>query len=136
MIAPYIGFTGKCREAMSFYAELFGAADLRIMTFGEAPPIPGMDASMKDMVMHSEMTIGGSKLMAADGPDGAVGAGNRVSVMHSPADAASGQAIFDRLAQGGEVQMPYQRTFWSDGFGMVTDRFGVSWMVSAPGPQG
>ena len=136
MIAPYIGFNGRCREAMSFYAEVFGATDLTFSTFGEAPPMPGMDPAMKDQIMHSEMTIGGSKLMGADGPTSVLGQGSVVSVMHGPKDGPSGQAVFDRLAEGGEVVMPYQKTFWSEGFGMVKDRFGISWMISAPGAAG
>jgi PhnB protein len=136
MIAPYIGFAGRCREAMTFYAEVLGATDLNITTFAEGPPVPGIGEDMKDKVMHSEMSIDGGKLMGADGPASVIGEGSMVSVMHAPADAATGQRIFDRLAEGGELMMPYQRTFWSEGFGMLKDRFGISWMISAPGAQG
>ena len=127
-VAPYLSFNGQCREAMTFYAEVFGATDLQFMAYGDNP-MPGMEA-MADKVMHSDMKIEGGWLMGADSPMGQDAAAGNVSVMHDPADVVSGKARFDRLAEGGEVTMPFEATFWSPGFGMVRDRFGIHWMFS------
>lgn len=128
---PYIMFQGDCAEAMAFYADVFGAEPATIMRYSEAPPTEGMPAS--DRVMHSELTLGGGRLMASDYPEGMPGDPQQgVSVMHPAPDADAGRRIFDRIAEGGTVVMPFGPTFWSQGFGMVKDRFGTHWMIAAP----
>lgn len=129
--APFLGFDGDCRKAMSWYAELFGAPAPTIMTYGDAPPggeVPGMDA---DKVMYADVRIGGAMLMGSDSPAGHHAAAQGMMVMVDPADAVDGRRIFDALAEGGEVTMPFEPTFWSSGFGMVRDRFGTPWIVSS-----
>jgi PhnB protein len=129
---PYIHFRGNCAEAMRFYADVFGAEPPVLMRYSEAPQNEGMPAS--DGVMHAELTLGSGKLMASDYPSGMPGDEQKaVSVMHPVADPGAGQRIFDRLAEGGQVVMPFGPTFWSRGFGMVRDRFGTHWMIAAPG---
>jgi PhnB protein len=127
-VAPYLSFDGQCREAMTFYREVFGGTELNLMPYS-AQPVPGMEA-MADRIMHSDMKIDGAWIMAADSPGGGDLAPGNVSVMHDPVDVASGKAKFDRLAEGGEVTMPFAKTFWSPGFGMVRDRFGILWLFS------
>jgi PhnB protein len=119
---------------MAFYAEVFGGTDLSLMRYGDNP-MEGME-TMADRIMHSDLKIDGALLMAADSPMGQDQAPGNVSVMHDPADVESGKRKFDRLAEGGEVTMPFQKTFWSPGFGMVRDRFGIHWMFSTqPSPE-
>lgn len=133
--SPYLHFQGNCAEAMQAYANIFGAKDLQIMRYKDAPPSAGLPpgSGSSDKVMHAHMTVGGQQLMASDFPDHMAGdpqAG--VSVSHSVTDVAQGRAVFDRLADGGSVIMPYGPTFFSKGFGMVKDRFGTHWMIMGP----
>jgi PhnB protein len=128
---PYLTFDGACREAMSFYADLFGATDLSIMGPEAAPPEAGVDWP-SDRVMHAQFTHAGGTLMGSDLPPGMHAPQSGVSVYHEVADVAAAEALFDRLAIGGTVTMPFARTFWSPGFGGVTDRFGTSWMITVP----
>ena len=130
-IAPYLSFNGQCAEAMNFYAEVFDGTDLALMRYGDQP-MEGMEA-MADRIMHSDLKIDGAWLMASDSPMGQDQAAGNVSVMHDPADVESGKRKFDRLAEGGEVTMPFQQTSWSPGFGMLRDRFGIHWMFSTQG---
>ena len=128
---PYLHFQGDCAEALTFYADVFGAPPPRLMRYANAPPEMKMPAS--DQVMHGEIDLGDGKLMASDFPPGTTGdAQKAVSVMYSVADAETGQRLFNALLAGGDPIMPFQPTFFSVGFGMLRDRFGTHWMISAP----
>jgi PhnB protein len=126
--APYLFFVGTCREAMTTYQGIFGG-ELVIVTAAEMPDsppdVPG------DAVMHASLEIGGQMLMASDDPS-ATEDGPKVgfNVCVDAADPAEAQKWFDQLAEGGTVTMPIEATSWSPAFGMVTDRFGIPWMVS------
>lgn len=131
---PYLHFQGTCAEAMAFYAEVFGATDLQMMRYSDGPEMPP-EMAASDRIMHASLYVGGRSLMASDYPPGMAGDRQQaVSIHHGEPDVASARAIFDKLAVGGEVVMPFAPTFWSQGFGMVKDRFGTHWMVSAPEP--
>lgn len=135
-VSPFLGFDGDCREAMSWYAELFGSPAPTIMTYADAPPggeMPGMDA---DKVMYADVRIGDALLMGGDTPSERHEPARGMMVMVDPPDAAEGRRIFDALAEGGEVTMPFEQTFWSSGFGMVRDRFGTPWVVSSQPQEG
>lgn len=140
---PYLNFDGDCAEAFAFYARLFGGIVVHQATFGEMPPsadMPPLPEAARSRVMHAHLKIGEQSLMASDTlpampgqPDDTCGGyrkpqGMWVSIQ--VADAAEGRRVFDALVQGGEVTMPFEPTFWSPGFGMVTDRFGTPWMVN------
>ena len=128
---PYLFFSdGRCREAFTRYQEVFGG-QLDVMTNGDAPEgdrLPGADDAM---VMHAALVDGDAILMGSDDPTGDGGPRLGSAVSYSAADEAGGKRVFDALAEGGEVTLPYGETFWSKGFGMCTDRFGVPWMVGA-----
>lgn len=126
---PYLHFPGTCAEAMAFYADVFGATDLSLMRYSDAPPDSGMPPS--DLVMHSQLSLPGGRLMASDYPPGMGEPQQGVSVLTSPGGIEASQAAFDRLCAGGAVVMPFGPTFWSPGFGMVKDRFGTHWIVDA-----
>ena len=134
--APYIGFSGQARQAMTEYARIFGATDLQIMGFADAPEgqrPPGAE----DLVMHAQFSAGpGAPMMGCDIPQGfGEGGMGGSSVFHAAADAARATEVFNGLAEGGHVTMMLAPTFWSPAFGMVTDRFGTRWMISvAPTP--
>ncbi len=140
---PYLNFDGNCAEAMAFYAKLFDGQIAHQMTFGEMPPgenMPPIPDSAKGRILHAHLQIGAQALMASDAMPSTPGsteacAGGYVKpqglwVSIAVDSAAEGQRLFDALAPGGKVAMPYAATFWSPGFGMVTDRFGTPWMLN------
>lgn len=129
---PYLTFKGNCREAISRYAEIFGGTVETLITGAE---MPGMEVpdEMADWIMHSELRFPNGTLMASDdmmGTNPAM-AGSWVMMQFPSTEAA--KTAFDRLTDGGETTMPFAPTQWSDGFGMVTDAFGIRWMISGPG---
>ncbi|GGE28000.1 PhnB protein [Gemmobacter megaterium] len=133
---PYIHFQGNCRAALTAYQELFGG-DLELMPYSAAPDWPdGTPEAMKtsDRVMHGTLRLPeGRMLMASDFPPGMGGDPQQaVSISHIAPTMERARQIFAALGDGGAVIMAFQPTFWSDGFGMVKDRFGTHWMVSAP----
>ncbi|MBK6613869.1 VOC family protein [Ottowia sp.] len=140
---PYLNFDGNCAEAMAFYAKLFGGQIVHQMTFGEMPASEGMPPlpdALKSCLMHAHLQIGAQTLMGSDalpampGQSDACGGGYQkpqgLWVSISVDTVAEGQRVFDGLAEGGQATMPFTQTFWSPGFGMVTDRFGTPWMVN------
>ena len=128
---PYIHFQGQCAEALTFYASLFNGTDLQMMRYADGPDVPAAwQASPR--IMHAQITIGDGTLMASDFPPGQDGeAQTGVSIMQSAPDAASAKAMFDGLMAGGEMIQPFGPTFFSPGFGMVKDKFGTHWIISA-----
>ncbi len=131
-IQPYLFFNGRCEEAIEFYRHALGAEVEMMMRFKDNPdPMPpGMLApGFENKVMHASVRIGGAVMMASDGM--AVGETNfkGFSLSIDAPDAAAVDRLFNALAEGGSVTMPAGKTFWSPWFGMVTDRFGVGWMV-------
>ncbi|WP_068113637.1 VOC family protein [Tropicimonas marinistellae] len=128
-ISPYLFFDGTCREAMTAYADIFGTKIDMIMTFADAPAGEEMPDVPPDLVMHSSLSIGGQMLMASDDVPGRTVSPASTYVMVSLADVATAQTAFERLAEGGEVMMPFTKTFWSEGFGTLRDRWGQLWMV-------
>jgi PhnB protein len=132
LIQPYLFFNGRCEEALAFYGTALGAKVDFLMRYQESPePIPPgrLPAGFENKVMHATFNIGGITLMASDGcEEGARFEGFSLSLA-LPTEAEVNQA-FAALADGGKVGMPLTKTFWSPCFGMVTDRFGVGWMVT------
>ena len=118
---------------MTFYAQLFGAADLQITTFADAPKNQRPPVA-DDLVMHAQFTAApGAVLMGCDIPPGRGTPGmGSTSVFHAAPDSAAARRLFSALADGGSVAMPLAATFWSPAFGMVTDRFGSRWRLSVP----
>ena len=130
-ITPYLFFGGRCEEALEFYRRAIGAQVDRVMKFNDSPepPPPGVLApGFENKVMHASFRVGGSTVMASDGcHEGTKFEGFSLSLT-VPTEAEADRA-FSALAEGGEVKMPLAKTFWSPRFGMVTDRFGIGWMV-------
>lgn len=136
-IQPYLTFGGRCDEAIAFYQSALGAKLEMLMRFNESPdpPPPGMvPPGWEKKVMHSSLRIGDGVLMASDGCEPAARfEGFTLSL--TVATEAEADRYFAALADGGKIGMPIGRTFWSPRFGMVTDRFGVGWMVNTvPAP--
>lgn len=135
-VQPYLFFEGRCEEALEFYRQALDAEVEMLMRFKESPeaPPPGAVApGSEEKVMHASFRIGDTILMASDGGCSGRSSFQGVSLSLNLAEVAEAERRFAALAAGGEVQMPLGATFWSPAFGMVVDRFGVSWMVNASG---
>ena len=127
-INVYLNFDGNCKQAMEFYKKCLGG-ELYTMPFSEAPFDSPTEA--KDRVIHAALQVGSGMLMASDTmPGTSFTQGNNFSVMIECENAAEQDRIFAALGDGGKVTMPIQDTFWDARFGMVTDRFGISWMFN------
>jgi PhnB protein len=132
-VLPYLYFDGRCDEALAFYQKHLGATVESLMRFKDAPPSPagGCTGPMPpaDKVMHASFKIGGSTLMASDGNSLGKPQFQGISLSLVVRTAEEAERVWAALAEGGQVQMPLGETFFSPRFGMVADRFGVSWMV-------
>lgn len=134
LVQPYLFFGGRCDEALEFYRTTLGAQVDFLMRFKESPePMPpGMLApGFENKIMHTTFRIGDSTLMASDGCGEATKFDGFTLSLALPTEAEANRA-FAALADGGQVKMPLTKTFWSPCFGMLTDRFGIGWMVSVP----
>lgn len=131
-VETYLMFNGRCEEALEFYQQVLGAKVgmmLRIKDSPE-PPAPGMvPEGMENKVMHSSFTVGETTVMASDGRCQGTPNFQGFSLSLALEDDESANRVFKALSRGGEVQMPLAETFFASKFGMVADKFGVSWMV-------
>jgi PhnB protein len=130
-VEPYLNFNGRCAEALEFYKLALDAKVTMLMHFKDCPdPQPGMiPPGTEDKVMHASMLIGQTRVMASDGRCSGHTDFNGINLSLSVDSEAEADKTFNALADGGKVTMPLTKTFYSPRFGMVTDRFGVSWMV-------
>ena len=134
-IQPYLFFAGRCQEAVDFYRHALDARVEMLMRYDESPePAPPgrLPAGFESKIMHCSLRIAGNVIMASDGCDEQSKFSSFSLAMSVPTE-ADVDRIFAALAEGGQVQMPPTKTFWSPRYGMVTDRFGVNWMVMVPG---
>lgn len=137
-IEPYLFFRGDAEPAIRFYERALGARVEMIMRFRESPePVPPdrLPPGFEDRIMHASILVGGARIMLSDGgcTTGAAPAGYALSL--GAPDPASAHRLFEALADGGRVDMPIGPTFWSPAFGMLTDRFGIAWMVTVAAPD-
>jgi PhnB protein len=135
-VQPYLYFGGRCEEAIEFYRCAIGAQPIMVMRFKEVPsqpPAGHLPAGWEAKVMHAAFTIGDSTLLASDGqgPEKANFAG--ITLTLNAASDAEAKRLFAALGDGGQVDVPLEKTFFASSFGMVHDRFGVSWIVIAGG---
>jgi PhnB protein len=134
-IQPYLFFAGRCDEALRFYGDAIGAKVEMLMRYNESPdPVPpGMlQAGFENKVMHCAFRVGDTTILASDGCDDRAHFEGFSLTLTVPTKAEAERA-FGALAKDGEVRMPLTKTFWSPSFGMLSDRYGVAWMVMVPG---
>ena len=132
LIQPYLFFNGRCDEAIAFYQSALGAEVVMLMRRKDAPdpsPMP-LPPGTENKVMHATLNIGGAIVMASDGMNNGVAEFKGFSLSLAYPTEAEAQRAFNALADGGRIDMPLGKTFWSACFGVVTDRLGVQWMVS------
>lgn len=134
-IQSYLFFDGRAEEAIEFYRRVLGAEQGMIMRFRDSPdPVPEdmLPTGSEDKIMHAELRLGDATLMLSDGRCRMQSSFQGFSLALGLPTAAEAKRLFEAMREaGGEVQMPFGKTFWSEGFGMVADPFGVSWMFSA-----
>jgi PhnB protein len=132
----YVNFSGKCADAFRFYEQHLDGKLGMMMTHGQAPDQSRVSPEMKDAVLHARISIGGTELMGADIPSAEPMRSAYLSLgVDSDADA---ERVFSALADGGQVFMPMQETFFASRFGQLRDRFGINWMIihERPRPAG
>jgi PhnB protein len=129
-IQPYLIFNGRCEEAIEFYRKAVGAEVVMLLRFKEAPDQSMCPPGSENKVMHASLNVGDSVILASDGGQ-CTGqtAFSGFSLSLTAKDVADANRFFAALVEGGKVQMPQAKTFFSPSFGIVVDRFGVSWMV-------
>ena len=136
-INVYLTFNGNCKSAFDFYLSVFGGEFASESTFGEMPPqegMPPMPDEMKNQIMHVSLPISQETVLMGSDTGGEWAAshiqGNNFSISISTDSKAKADNFFNELSAGGEVKMPMEQTFWGDYFGMLTDKFGINWMIS------
>lgn len=135
IINPYLTFRDKCEEAFNFYKSVFGGEFTDVNRFKDIPSEagPSIPENEGNKIMHISLPLGKETiLMGSDSPDsmGPVNQGNNFSISVSADSEKEADELFNGLSRGGEVTMPLQKTFWNAYFGMLTDKYGVNWMVS------
>ena len=135
-VQAYLSFGGRCEEALEFYKRSIGAEVTGLMRWKESP-----DAAMKappgyeEKIMNAAFRIGETQLMADDGMGAKQAEFKGMSLVIEVTDDAQAKRVFTALGEGGNVQMPLMKTFWTSSFGMLTDKFGVPWMVNVEAPK-
>ncbi len=129
----YMVFNGNCEEAVGYYATVFGTGPPELSRFGDMPAEPGQDMpeEMKSRVMHANLNIHGSPVMFSDAMSEApITIGQNINVTVLSDDLKKMESEFDQLAQDGTIHMELQETFWSPGYGIVEDKYGIVWMFN------
>jgi PhnB protein len=135
-VQPYLFFDGRCEEAVEFYQRAIGAKLEMLMRFNESPDPPPPDVlppGSGEKIMHASLRIGESIVMVSDGRCTGRQDFQGFALSLAVATQAEAERLFAALADGGRVEMPLQKTFWAERFGMLSDRFGVAWMVNYEG---
>lgn len=133
-MSPYLIFNGQCAAAFKFYEQCLGGTITFLQTHGESPMKDNVPADWQDKVIHATLAVGDKVLMGSDAPPSHYTAPQGMSVSISGFVPAEGERIFKTLAEQGKVSMPFQKTFWSPGFGMLVDRFGTPWIINSAEP--
>jgi PhnB protein len=137
VVQAYLFFNGTCEQAVEFYRKAIGAEVEMMMRFKDSPepPPPGMvPPGYENKVMHASFRVGETMVMASDGCGEEASGFKGFSLSLSVSTEADADRVFNALADGGQVQMPLSKTFWSPRFGMLTDRFGLGWMINVVPP--
>ena len=133
-LSSYLHFNGNCADAFKFYEQALGGKIVMMQTHGESPMKDQVAPDWRDKVLHVRLEIDGQVLMGSDAPPPHYAAPQGMAVSISVKSPADGERIFKALAEKGKVMMPFTKTFWSPGFGMTVDQFGIPWMVNVDQP--
>jgi len=130
-LTPYVNMEGNAREAIQFYEKAIGAEVLSIITYGEMPEMPNtFTEELKNLVAHAKLRVGEAELMFSDAPGGQpIPKGKQVTICISTDNVEKSKRFFEALRENGQVNMPFEETSFSPGFGDVTDKFGVTFQI-------
>ncbi|MEB4676502.1 VOC family metalloprotein YjdN [Enterobacteriaceae bacterium G50] len=137
-LSPYIAFAGNCADAIAYYQQTLGAELLYKITFGEMPKdaqessdgCPSSQTYPENAIAHANLKIAGSDIMMSDGAQSGNTGYSGFTLVLDTQDVNEGKRWFDSLASEGQIEMAWQETFWAHGFGKVTDRYGLPWMIN------
>ena len=133
-MTPYLTFNGNCREALKFYADLFGGTLDNINTW-DAESIKNFPDATTDHIMHGSVNTSQFSIAGSDQFGEMYSPAGNISLMLEIEDLSDAQAKFDALAQDGQIMMPFAETFWADGYGFCADRFGILWQINCTGSK-
>jgi PhnB protein len=128
-VEPYLNFDGRCDEALEFYKKAIGAKVGMVMRWKDSPDKSMCTTENADKIMHSQFAIGDTTVMASDGRNTGKPNFNGIALTITANSETEADTLFNGLADGGQVQMPLGKTFFSPRFGMLADKFGVGWMI-------
>lgn len=131
-VNPYLFYNGNCEAALKFYQKVLGAKIEAMLPYEDGPAEMPIPPEYGKKIMHAKITIDGEVLMASDAPPGHFNPPQGFRVSLQVEDAADAERRFKALAEGGRIDMPFGKTFFSKGFGMCVDQFGTPWMVNCP----
>jgi PhnB protein len=131
-VNPYLFYDGNCEEALKYYQKVLGARIEAMLPYEGGPPEMQIPPEHKKKIMHARVTIDGEVLMASDAAPGHFQKPQGYAVSLQVEDPADAERRFKALADGGSINMPFGKTFFSKGFGMCVDKFGIPWMVNCP----
>jgi PhnB protein len=134
-IVPYLSFDGQCEAAFAFYARALNGELVTLMRYGDAPPEIPTTPESASRVMHALLKVGGRNLMGGDAPSQHASKPQGFCVALQVDDPAEAERAFGALADGGRINMPFGPTFFAQRFGMLTDKFGIPWMVNCARPS-
>jgi PhnB protein len=130
-----IHFNGQCEAALRFYERSLGARIVFTMTWGDSPMASKAPAGWEKKILHSRMTLGDTEIVAGDVPSHQYEKPRGFSIQLNLDDPVAGERIFNALAEGGTVLVPFEKTFWAARYGFVVDQFGVPWEVNCEQPE-
>jgi PhnB protein len=131
-VNPYLFYNGNCEAALKFYQKVLGARIEATFPYEGSPESMQTPPEWNKKIMHAKITIDGEVIMASDAPPGHFQPAQGFSVSLQVEDPADAERRFNALSEGGTVTMPFAKTFFSKGFGMCVDQFGIPWMVNCP----
>jgi PhnB protein len=134
-ITPHLTFKGQCRQAFVDYQRILGGKIITMMTYGESPMVAQFDASMRDQIIHATLELDDAELTGTDVPEKDFHKQQGFSVTISNQDTQRGREIFRVLADSGVIHIAFAPTFWSPGYGSLTDRYGIPWEINSSDPQ-
>jgi len=134
-LSPYLLFNGDCETAFKFYAEILGGKIEAMLSHVGTPAEEHVPAAWREKVLHARMTVADSVLLASDAPPDRYQKPGGFSVSIQLADPEDAERIFNALADGGQIYMPFAETFWAARFGMLADKFGIPWMINCERPR-
>jgi PhnB protein len=136
LLNAYVSFNGSCESAFKFYEKVLDGKIVAMMTYGQTPMKDQMPAESHGQVVHARMTVGDQVLMGSDAPPGRYEPTKGTSLILSIDQPAEAERVFKALSENGSVSMPIAETFWAQRFGMLTDQFGIPWMINCERAHG